>query len=125
MVVHTSTNNIKLYIENKKNATLPPLFSFFHNYLLFNIENKTFYHTHVILLFMYTVVNVKDTTQKGKVVQADKTLFQRLLVAADAGRDLDLKTLLCQELSPVPLSLADTAKNLRPSNKAALGKILE
>jgi len=36
---------------------------------------------------MYTVVKVKDTTQKGKVVQADKTLFQRFLVAADAGRD--------------------------------------
>ena len=74
---------------------------------------------------MYTVVNVKDTTQKGKVVQADKTLFQRLLVAANAGRDLDLKTLLCHESLTVPLSYADKAKNLRPMNKAALGIILE
>ena len=68
---------------------------------------------------MYTVVNVKDTTHKGKVVQADKTLFQRLLVA---GRDLDLATLLHHDISPVSLSLADTAKNLRPTNKPALGK---
>ena len=57
-------------------------------------------------------MNLKDTKQKGKVVQADKTLFLRLLVAADAERNLDLKTLFCHEIPPVPLSLADTVNNL-------------
>ena len=37
-------------------------------------------------------------------------------MATDAGRDLDLKTIFCHEISPVPLSLADTAKYLRPTN---------
>ena len=36
-----------------------------------------------------------------------------------------LKNILSHELSPVPLVLADMAENLRPINKAVLGKILE
>ena len=46
-------------------------------------------------------------------------------MAADAGRYFDFKTLLCHEMSPVPSFVADIAKNLRPTNKAARGKILE
>ena len=51
--------------------------------------------------------------------------FKRLLEAKYAGREIDLKKLLCHELSPDPLAIADTAGNLRPTNKAALGKLLE
>ena len=43
VVIYTRTNNIKLYIENKTNATLPPLFSFLHDYLPFNIGKKQTY----------------------------------------------------------------------------------
>ena len=49
-------------------------------------------------------------------------MFQRLLVAKNSGRDVDI---LSHELTPVLLALADTAGNLHPTNKAALGKIME
>ena len=58
-------------------------------------------------------------------MQADKALFQRLLVAKTAGRNIDLKNLLSHELSTVPLSLADTAGSLQPVNKAVLCKIFK
>jgi hypothetical protein len=78
----------------------------------------------VSLKSMYTVES-KEPAQKSKIAQADKVLFQRLLVAKDAGCDIDLRNVLCHELSPVPLAIADTAGYVRPTNKAALAKILE
>ncbi|KAG0714898.1 hypothetical protein GWK47_013197 [Chionoecetes opilio] len=74
---------------------------------------------------MYTLETRKDSSQKGQTIKADRLMFQRLLVAQDSERDIDLKSLLSHELTPVPLSLADTAGRLRPTNKAALWKILE
>ena len=61
--------------------------------------------------------------KKSQTIEADINVIQRLLVAKDWGRDVDLKT--SRELTPVPLALADMTENLRPTNKAALGKILE
>ena len=52
-------------------------------------------------------------------------LFQQRLVAKYAGREINLKKLLCHELSSVPFAIADTAGNLSSTNKAALGKLLE
>ena len=74
---------------------------------------------------MHIVENKIDPKQKGKTIKADKVLFQRLLVATYAGLEIDLRKMLCHALSPVPLAIADTAGNLRPTNKAALGKLLE
>ena len=45
-------------------------------------------------------------------------LFQHLLIAREAGRNV-------VELSPVPLSLADPAGNLRSGNTSALTAILK
>ena len=73
---------------------------------------------------MYIVENKTDRKQKGKTTKADKVLFQLLLVAKDAGREIDLKKLLCHELSPVPLAIADTAGHLQYTNNAAFGKLL-
>jgi len=42
---------------------------------------------------MYTVENEKYPTQRDKAAKADKGFFQWLLVAKDAGRWIDLKTL--------------------------------
>ena len=60
-----------------------------------------------------------------KTNKADRILYQRLLVSKDAGRDIDLQQVLCHDLSPVPLSLADTSGQLRSTNKAARGQILQ
>ena len=66
---------------------------------------------------VYIVENKIDPKQKGKPIKADKVLFQRLLVARYTGREIDLKKLLCHKLSPVPLAIADTAGNLRPTKR--------
>ena len=60
-------------------------------------------------------------SQKSHTIKADINLCQWLHVAKDSGRDVDLNNILRHE----PLALADTAGNLCPTNKAALGKILE
>ena len=60
-----------------------------------------------------------------KMVKSDRNLFQRLLLAKESGRDINLKGLLEHELSPVPLSLADSSGQLRTCDKAALQHILE
>ena len=73
----------------------------------------------------YIVENKVDPKQKGKTIKADKVLFQRLMVAKNAGSEIDLKKLLCHELSPVPLAISDTAVNLRSTIKAALAKLLK
>ena len=71
---------------------------------------------------VYNVENKTDPKQKGKTTKVDKVLFQRLLVAKDAGREIVLKKLLCHELSPVPLAIADTAGNLRPTKQGCTWK---
>lgn len=73
---------------------------------------------------MYQIQN-KNPALKQKTVKADRNLFQRLLVSKQAGREVDLKEILSHELSPVPLSLADTSGAIRSTNKAALGNILQ
>ena len=62
---------------------------------------------------------------KTKVLKADRNLFQRLLTAQSSGRTINLQELLQHELFPVPLALADTAGNLRSTQKSALAQILE
>ena len=58
-------------------------------------------------------VQTKDLPHKDKLVQADRNLFQRLLISKDAGRHVDLKKILSHELSPVPLALADISRSLQ------------
>ena len=73
---------------------------------------------------MYQVQN-KNLALKQIKVKADRNLFQHLLVSKEAGREVDLKEILSHELSPVPLSLADTSGAMQSTNKAALRNILQ
>ena len=66
---------------------------------------------------VYIVENKINPKQKGKTIKADNVLFHRFLVAKYAGREIDLKKLLCHELSPVPLAIAG---NLRPQTRLHL-----
>ena len=74
---------------------------------------------------MYQVQSKSITDHKEKTIKADRALFQQLLVSKDAGREVDLKEILSHELSPFPLSLADMTGQLKPTNKAVLGNILQ
>ncbi|KAK7075308.1 hypothetical protein SK128_002072, partial [Halocaridina rubra] len=52
-------------------------------------------------------VNVKSKgAEKQKDIKADWNLIQRLFVAAQSGRDIDLNAILRHELLKVPRSLA-------------------
>lgn len=59
-----------------------------------------------------------------EVMKADWDILRRLLVAYEAGRDVDLQSILRHELLPVPLALAEMNGNLRRGEKAPLLKLL-
>lgn len=73
---------------------------------------------------MYAVT-VKTDKEKTATVKADRDLFRRIIIANEAGRDIDMDIILEQELYPVPLSLATTAGKLRVTNKSQLGCLLQ
>ncbi|KAG1652112.1 WD repeat-containing protein WRAP73 [Nymphon striatum] len=73
---------------------------------------------------MYKVKVKSKGAEKQKDIKADRNLIQRLFVAAQSGRDIDLNAILSHELSKVPRSLASTNGKLHTSDKAQLQKLL-
>ena len=73
---------------------------------------------------MSTKVSVKATDEKLITVNADRDLFGRLLVAANA-RQINLKEVMSYELSPVPCSLVHQDGSLRKTTKSDFCSILE
>lgn len=65
---------------------------------------------------------VKDTKDKDKttILKADRNVLQRLVTAYEAGRPVDLPSVLKHELLPVPVSLAEMNGTLRTGNKSVL-----
>ena len=58
---------------------------------------------------------------KQNILQADRKIMQRLIIAYAAGRSVDLPNILKHELMSVPLSLAQTDQTLRTGPKHILG----
>ena len=82
-------------------------------------KSKTFHS-------LYLTPGSSSTKEKSdkKMIKADRKLFQRILVARDAGRDVNLENIMSHEISPVPLSLAHPGGKLRtPINKSQLATI--
>ena len=69
-------------------------------------------------------IQVKASDEKLTTVNADRTLFARLLIAS-RSRNIDLREVLKYELSPVPYALAHTDGTIRKSTKSALLTALE
>ena len=69
-------------------------------------------------------VSVKATEEKLITVNADKDLFGRLLVGANA-QQINLREVLSYELSPVACSWAHQDRSLRKTAKSTLCSILE
>lgn len=65
-----------------------------------------------------------SSVEKTKSIKSDRELFRRLIVSMDAGRSVDIDEMLDNEMSSVPLALASSNGNLRPTNKALLADIL-
>ena len=54
------------------------------------------------------------------MIDADRSVLQRLYIAREAGRTFDLTSVLSHELMSVPLALAETNRSLRTGDKAYL-----
>ena len=73
---------------------------------------------------LYQVSKASKEKDKNTIFRADRSVLQRLLIACQAGREVDLLTVLSHELMPVPVSLAETNGKLRTGQKAVLANVL-
>ena len=69
-------------------------------------------------------VKVKAGDEKSITVHADRDLFGRLLIVANA-RQINLMEVLSYELPPIPCSLAHQDGSLRKNTKSHLAGIIE
>ena len=73
---------------------------------------------------LYQVVkHTKDRDQKT-VMKADRNILRRLITSYEAGRSVDLSSVLNHELLPVPVSLAEMNGTLRTGNKSELANVV-
>ena len=73
---------------------------------------------------LYQVVkHTKDRDQKT-VMNEDRNVLRRQITSYEAGRSVDLSSVLKHELLPVPLSLAKMNGTLRTGNKSELANVV-
>ena len=73
---------------------------------------------------MYNVRIKSRGESKQEEVKADRNLMQRLLVAAQSGRGIDMNAILKHELAKIPRALASTKQKLHSTDKAQLQDLL-
>lgn len=73
---------------------------------------------------MYNVRIKSRGESKQEEVIADRNLMQRLLVAAQSGRGIDMNDILKHELAKIPRALASTKQKLHSTDKAQLQDLL-
>ena len=88
------------------------------------IERRVAFHDPLLTQKAKTMNSLYDTDilkdKKKSPVKADRDMFRRLLIAKDAGRDVNIDCLLERELSEKPLSLTTSDGRLRQANKSQL-----
>ena len=68
---------------------------------------------------------VKHTTRDQKtVMKTDRNVLRRLITSYEAGRSVDLSSVLKHEPLPVPVSLAEINGTLRTGNKSELANVV-
>ena len=92
------------------------------------IQRRVAFHDPLLKQKAKTMNSLYDTDvlkdKKKSPVTADRDMFRRLLIAKDAGRDVNIDCLLESELSEKPLSLTTSDGRLRKANKSQLIEIL-
>ena len=73
---------------------------------------------------LYEVKTTTATSEKGKILNADRSILCRLVSAYQAGREVNLSDVLKHELMPVPVSLVQLNQTLRTGNKYVLADVL-
>ena len=74
-------------------------------------------------LCIEVVKHTKDIDQKT-VMKADRNVLRRLITSYEAGRSVDLSSVLKHELLPVPVSLAEMNGTLRTGNNSELANVV-
>ncbi len=69
-------------------------------------------------------ITIKGKANKTLVLEADRTVLQRMLLAYEAGRNVGLGNIMTHELMLVPIALADTSGALRNGDKSLLVEVL-
>lgn len=73
---------------------------------------------------LYQVVKSSKEKNKTTILRADRNVFQRLIIAYEAGRKVDLHSVLKYELLPVPVALAEMNGSLRTGQKSVLADLI-
>ena len=73
---------------------------------------------------LYAVEPKQPKSGKVKILKVDRSIMQRLIIAYEARRRVDLNQILCHELLPVPISIAEMNGDLRTGAKAKLTDVL-
>ena len=73
---------------------------------------------------LYQVVKHTKDRDQNTVMKADINVFRRLITSYEAGRSVDLSSVLKHELRPVPVSLAEMNGTLCTGNKSELANVL-
>ena len=73
---------------------------------------------------LYEIRKKVGKTEKEVILQTDRNILQRILVAYQAGRNVRMNEILKHELMAVPLALAETNGMLKSGDKALLADAL-
>ena len=69
------------------------------------------------------VKHTKDRDQKT-IMKSHRNVLRRLITSYEAGRSVDLSSVLKHELVPVPISLAEMNVTLRTGNRSELANVV-
>jgi len=75
-------------------------------------------------LHVYQVVKSSKDNNKTTILRADRNVLQRLIIAYEAGRKVDLHSVLKYELLPVPVALAEMNGSFRSGQKSVLADLI-
>ena len=73
---------------------------------------------------LYQVVKSSKEKNKTTILRADWNVLQCLIIAYEAGRKVDLHSVLKYELMPVPVALAEMNGTLRTGQKSVLADLI-
>lgn len=85
---------------------------------------KSSSETHYRRTNLYEVKQKQSWTTTKKVIQADRTSLQRLILSFKAGRNVDLSHILSYKLMPASPALAKTKGGSRSGQKSILSEVL-
>ena len=73
---------------------------------------------------LYSFKKPGKDKDKNTILKVDRSVLHQMITVYEAGRQVDLRSIMMHELIPVPVSLAEMNGSLRTGNKYILGEVL-